>query len=131
MNREIKFKALRQDGGGWVYGYLFLTRFDNIRGTGLSPVIQVINDTDDGYNGHVVIESTICQFTGLEDKNSKEIYEGDIISTVKNKVGNFLTNPTIGYEDASFVAVDSQYSYEYLSFYEASSEIQVIGNIHD
>jgi len=45
--REINFRGLRADGE-WVIGYLFLTRFENFKEYGLRPVIQVINDTDDG-----------------------------------------------------------------------------------
>ena len=61
--REIKFRAKRLDNGEWICGDLHLhTPFPHIHSTrGDKAKI----DTD-----------TIGQFTGLRDKNGKEIYEG-------------------------------------------------------
>ena len=67
--REILFKAKRWRDGKWVYGDL-----NNLQD---SVIIHWYN------NGCRVSDevdpSTVCQYTGLTDKNGKKIFEGDII----------------------------------------------------
>jgi uncharacterized phage protein (TIGR01671 family) len=67
--REIKFRGKRVDNGEWVYGDL---GFDGFRR-------PYIHNLDDGEQCFSVIPETVGQFTGLRDKNGREIYEGDIV----------------------------------------------------
>lgn len=62
--RQIKFRGLRTDGKGWVYGDLLC-----------NWTIHQILSEDDG-NEYKVIPESVGQFTGLHDKNGVEIYEG-------------------------------------------------------
>lgn len=64
--REILFKAKRIDNGEWVEGYLH--KCEN----------EFVISNEDGL-GQFVDENTICQFTGLTDKNDNKIWENDIV----------------------------------------------------
>lgn len=81
MNRTIKFRGKRLDNGEWVYGDLEYNRAKNI------ARIHTYDEDGEYLIQHSVDPATVGQFTGLLDKNGKEIYEGDILMLGSSDAG--------------------------------------------
>ena len=148
--RTIKFKAKRIDNGEWVKGDL-LQHLDGTVyiGENESPW------TDDGFHNsdytrvEIVDTDTVCQFTGLLDKNGKEIYEGDVLRSDEypfscledGKRDNYFAVVYYYEEYARFVMVaitnpESKVEGIWNGFHkdvlrEEMKKFEVVGNIHE
>lgn len=119
MEDRYLHKAKRLDNGEWIVGYLYRLSENN-------PPFIMLRKYGESYE---VDEHTICQCTGLRDKNGNLIYEHDI---AKAKYSD-------GFEEITEVAYSKNGYSPYLNEYECEgccchcevTEIEVIGNIFD
>ena len=123
MNDRYLYRAKRTDNGEFIEGLLTI----------MWGQFHIINP-DDENTAYPIYESTICQCTGLRDKNGKLIWENDIVAywdTYSTESGYseadcigkvFWDGETMSFQVTGRLSAES---------YEVLDECSVIGNIFD
>lgn len=117
--REIKFRGMRISDGEWVYGDFFRNRglaFIATDGIEKNPLAK--------WQDYHVDPETVGQYTGLHDKDGREIYEGDILNIDFKKELMY-----VDYVKDGFMVCQKGSLNDFL--YTVAADSRIVGNIHD
>ena len=123
--REILFKAKRLDNGECVDGFYCC----------IGPVGQekhyIIPMYASAFYGIEVDPSTVCQYTGLTDKNGKKSFEGDIVKTKHGRLCVICFKYLPGFSGFDLEPVECvQKAPDGYDLWEREN-LEFIGSIHD
>ena len=125
--REIKFRGKHLTSGDWIYGYL--SKYWN---SNMDIVFVIIKEADNRLSiaTSQIDENTISQFTGLHDKNGKEVFDGDILANSHRDDDDNIYVCEYDNSQASFVFT-SPFDGESLEQNDYVSDLVIIGNRYE
>lgn len=141
MKREILFRGKRVDNGDLVYGLLIESKNGECH-----ILVKNYNPIKKQGNGHWYIDApcfqvhpeTVCQFTGLLDKNGNKIFEGDKVITERMRFSEsqeltvLLHNFRFKFYSGNIGYIDL---FEFCLFDKNEitnhTNLEITGNIHD
>ena len=124
--RTIKFKAKRLDNGEWCEGYFY-------EENGNTYIIEN-RQKESMLNRNVTYEvdpSTVCQFTGLKDRDGNEVWEGDILERdiPKGTSDVVIRRAAVEFDEGHF-ALGYNMTYP-LGYTLGEGLFRVVGNVFD
>ena len=116
--REILFRGKQKNTGDWFYGNLF--------GKDISGRTHITTTSIGCLN---IDPETVGQYTGMTDKNGTKIFEGDIIQFGSQR--GSISEVKYLEKNSGFLVKDKWGDWHWLYSICASTNCEVIGNIHD